>query len=59
MVRIKERMLMRMYGWEVSTARKDLKERELEEAQTQARNADLAENLWGQALEGTSFSPQF
>lgn len=34
MVRIKERMLMRMYGWDVSTARKDLKERELEEAQT-------------------------
>ena len=46
MARVKERMLMRIYGWDVSTARKYLKERELEEARTRARNEELAKTLW-------------
>ena len=46
MARVKERMLMRIYGWDVSTAREYLKERELEEVRTQARNEELAKVLW-------------
>ena len=46
MARIKERMLTRIYGWDVSTAREYLKERELEEVRTQARNEELAKALW-------------
>ena len=46
MVRIKVQMLMRIYGWGVSKAQKYLEERKLEEARTQARNAELAKALW-------------
>ena len=46
MVRIKERMLMRIYGWDLAMARKYLEEQELEEAQFQARNAERAKALW-------------
>lgn len=37
---------MRIYGWDVSTAREYLKERELEEVRTHARNEKLAKALW-------------
>ncbi len=37
---------MRIYGWDVSTAREYLKERELEEVRAQARNEELAKALW-------------
>lgn len=46
MARIKERMLMRIYGWDVATARKYLEEQRLEEAQLRARNDEEAKKLW-------------
>ena len=46
MDRIKERMLMRIYEWDVATARKYLEERRLEEAQHRARNEEQAKKLW-------------
>lgn len=46
MARVKERMLMRIYGWDVSTAREYLKKREHEEARIHARNEKLAKALW-------------
>ena len=46
MVRIKERMLMRIYGWDVATARKYLEEQRLEEARLRARNDEQAKKVW-------------
>lgn len=46
MVRIKERMLMRIYGWDVATARKYLEEQRLEEARLRARNDEQAKKIW-------------